>query len=171
MAVVASEEAEPAEAGEMRKEVGELFRALKTKQFFSSKEKERIVEVIEEAEKCTSGEIRVHVESGSEKDPMVRAKEVFEKLGMVKTDLRNGVLIYLAAKERRFAIIGDQGIDKVVPADFWEDTKEEMGLLFKEGRFVDGVCYAIKSVGEHLAVHFPYQRGDVNELSNEISEG
>lgn len=144
---------------------------LKNKQFFSKNEKERIVKVIEEAEKCTSGEIRVHVESGSGKDPIARAKEVFEKLGMVKTDLRNGVLIYLAAKERRFAIIGDQGIDGVVPANFWEETKEQMGLLFKEGRFVDGVCYGIKSAGQHLEAHFPCQRGDVNELSNEISEG
>jgi len=150
--------------------LGDLFGTLKTKHFFSNKEKEQIVAAIEEAEKRTSGEIRVHVESGSGKDPIIRAKEVFEKLGMVKTDLRNGVLIYLAAKERRFAIIGDQGIDKVVPANFWGDTKEEMGRLFKEGRFADGVCYGIRSAGEHLAVHFPYQRGDVNELSNEISE-
>ncbi len=140
-------------------------------QFFSNKEKEQIVAAIEEAEKRTSGEIRVHVEPGSGKDPIVRAKEVFEKLGMAKTDLRNGVLIYLAAKDRCFAIIGDQGIDKVVPANFWEDTKEQMSLLFKEGRFTDGVCNAIKSAGGHLAAHFPYQRGDVNELSNDISEG
>ncbi len=148
-----------------------MFGFLKAKQFFSSKEKERIIAAIEEAEKCTSGEIRVHVESGSGKDPMARAKEVFEKLGMVKTELRNGVLIYLAAKERRFAIIGDQGIDRVVPANFWEETKEQMGIFFKEGRFTDGVCYGIKSAGEHLAAHFPCQRNDVNELSNEISEG
>ncbi|MGE5604563.1 MAG: TPM domain-containing protein [Bacteroidota bacterium] len=147
-----------------------MLGALKTKPFFSNQEKERIMAAIEEAEKRTSGEIRVHVEAGSGKDPIDRAKEVFEKLGMVKTELRNGVLIYLATKEHRFAIIGDQGIDRVVPANFWEDTKERMGLLFKEGRFVDGVCYGVKSVGEHLAAHFPYKRGDVNELSNEISE-
>lgn len=150
--------------------LGNLFGTLKTKQFFSNKEKEQIVAAIEEAEKRTSGEIRVHIESGSGKDPIVRAKEVFEKLGMVKTDLHNGVLIYLAAKERCFAIIGDRGIDRVVPANFWEETKEEMSRLFKNGRFTEGVCYGIKSVGEHLAVHFPYQRGDINELSNEISE-
>ncbi len=147
-----------------------LFGALKTKPFFTNKEKEQIMAAIAEAEKCTSGEIRVHIEAGTGKEPIVRAKEVFEKLGMVKTDLRNGVLIYLAAKDRRFAIIGDQGIDRVVPANFWEETKEEMGLLFKEGRFVDGVSCGIRSVGQHLAVHFPYKCGDVNELSNEISE-
>lgn len=144
--------------------------ALKTRPFFTDKEKELIVAAIEEAEKRTSGEIRVHVEPGSGKDPIDRAKEVFEKLGMTKTELRNGVLIYLATKEHRFAIIGDQGIDRVVPADFWENTKERMSGLFKEGRFVDGICYGVKSTGEHLAVHFPYQSDDVNELSNEISE-
>lgn len=147
-----------------------MFGALKTKHFFTNKEKEQIVAAIGEAEKRTSGEIRIHVEAGSGKDPIVRAKEVFEKLGMTKTNQRNGVLIYLASSERRFAIIGDQGIDQVVPANFWEDTKEEMSRLFKDGRFTDGVCYGIQSVGEHLAAHFPYQRGDVNELSNDISE-
>lgn len=148
-----------------------MFEALKSKPFFSNNEKEQIMTAIEEAEKCTSGEIRVHVESGSGKDPITRAKEVFEKLGMVKTDLRNGVLIYFAIKERCFAIIGDQGIDRVVPANFWEETKEQMGNFFKEGRFVDGVCYGVRSTGRHLAAHFPYKNGDVNELSNDISEG
>ena len=147
-----------------------MFGALKSKPFFSNQEKERIIAAIEEAEKRTSGEIRVHVEAGSGKDPIDRAKEVFERLGMTKTELRNGVLIYLATKERRFAIIGDQGIDRVVPANFWEDIKERMGLLFKDGRFVDGVCYGVQSVGERLAADFPYEPGDVDELSNEISE-
>lgn len=147
-----------------------MFGALKSKPFFSNQEKERIMAAIGEAEKRTSGEIRVHVEAGSGKDPIDRAKEVFEGLGMTKTELRNGVLIYLATEERRFAIIGDQGIDRVVPANFWEDIKERMGQLFKEGRFVEGVCYGVKSVGERLAADFPYEPGDVDELSNEISE-
>lgn len=143
----------------------------KSKPIFSKKDKETIIAAIEEAEKCTSGEIRVHVEPGSGKDTIVRAKEVFEKLGMAKTELRNGVLIYLATKERRFAIIGDRGINEVVPVNFWEETKEQMSNYFKEGRFVDGVCYGIKSAGRHLAAHFPYKSDDVNELSNDISEG
>jgi uncharacterized membrane protein len=147
-----------------------MFGALKTKPFFSNQEKERIMAAIEEAERQTSGEIRVHVEAGSGKDPIDRAKEVFEKLGMTKTGLRNGVLIYLATKEHRFAIIGDQGIDRVVPVGFWEGIKEQMGLLFKESRFVEGVCYGVRSVGQQLAANFPYQSGDVNELSNEVSE-
>lgn len=147
-----------------------MFGVIKAKPFFSSKDKERIITAIEEAEKRTSGEIRVHVEAGVGKEPIDRAKEVFERLGMTETQLRNGVLIYLATKEHRFAIIGDQGINQLVPGDFWEETKERMGCLFKEGRFVEGVCYGIRSVGERLAAHFPYQRDDANELSNEISE-
>ncbi len=147
-----------------------MLGTLKTKAFFSDQEKDQIVAAIEEAEKRTSGEIRVHVEAGSGKDPIDRAKEVFERLGMAQTELRNGVLIYLATEEHRFAIIGDQGIDRVVPANFWEEAKEGMGRLFKEGRFVDGVYHGVRSVGEHLAAHFPYQSGDINELSNEISE-
>lgn len=147
-----------------------MFGVLKAKPFFSDKEKEQILAAIEAAEKRTSGEIRVHVEPGSGKDPLARARKVFEKLGMTGTKLRNGVLIYLATKDRRFAIIGDQGIDRVVPENFWEETKERMGQLFKEGRFADGVCHGIRSVGEILAVHFPYQSDDVNELSDEISE-
>ena len=147
-----------------------MFGFSKRKVILSNQDKEKIVAAIEEAERCTSGEIRVHVESGSGKEPLERAKEVFEKLGMTKTELQNGVLIYLATKEQRFAIIGDQGIDRVVPADFWEATKERMSSFFREGRFGDGICYGVKSTGEHLAAHFPYQSGDVNELSNEISE-
>lgn len=148
-----------------------MLGGLKTKPFFSNQEKERIMAAIEEAEKRTSGEIRVHVESGSGKDTIVRAKEVFEKLGMTKTELRNGVLIYLATKERRFAIIGDRGINEVVPANFWEETKEQMSNYFKEGCYADGVCYGIMSVGRHLAAYFPYKSDDVDELSNDISEG
>ena len=148
-----------------------MIELLKAKHFFSAKDKEKIIEAIEAAERLTSGEIRVHVESGCGKDTIVRAKEVFEKLGMVSTELRNGVLIYLAIKERRFAIIGDQGINEVVPANFWEETKEQMSIYFKEGCFVDGVCYGINSTGRQLAAHFPYKSNDVNELSNDISEG
>lgn len=148
-----------------------MIGSLKAKHFFSTKDKEKIIAAIEEAEKCTSGEIRVHVESGSGKDIIVRAKEVFEKLGMTKTELRNGVLIYLATEERHFAIIGDRGINEVVPVNFWEETKEQMSNYFKEGRFVDGVCYGINTAGRHLAAHFPYKSDDVNELSNDISEG
>lgn len=148
-----------------------MFHIFKVSRFFKVKEKEKILTVIREAEKRTSGEIRVHVESKPGKDPILRAKEVFEKLGMTKTKFRNGVLIYLAVLERKFAIIGDEGIDRVVPENFWDDTKEQMQALFRDGKFVDGVCLGIESVGEHLEKYFPYQDGDINELKDDISIG
>lgn len=148
-----------------------MLEVFKTKRFFTQGEKEQIVAAIAAAERLTSGEIRVHVESGTGKDPVKRAQEVFSLLGMDRTELHNGVLIYLAIKDRKFAIIGDRGIDQVVPGDFWEDTKSKMQQLFKTGKFAAGVCLGISLAGEHLARHFPYQAGDVNELSNDISEG
>ena len=143
----------------------------KVRSFFSNQEKGKILEDIQRAERKTSGEIKVHVESGSGKDPLLRAGEVFESLGMTRTALRNGVLIYLAVTEKKFAIIGGQGINAAVPDDFWEATKEKMKQYFQEGRFADGVCFGITSAGEHLATYFPRQSDDVNELSNDISEG
>ena len=126
---------------------------------------------IHQAERETSGEIRVHVESTSGGDPLARAKEVFNRLGMARTALHNGVLIYLAVEDHKFAIIGDAGIDAVVPANFWEETKEAMGRQFREGHFAEGVCQGILSAGDHLQKNFPCQADDVNELPDEISEG
>lgn len=148
-----------------------MIHIFKTRRFFKPHEKERIVAAIGQAEKTTSGEIRVHVESRSDKDAMIRAQEVYELLGMSNTQHHNGVLIYLAVKDRKFAIIGDHGIDKVVPKNFWDDVKEKMQVLFGEEKFVEGVCLGIELAGAHLAKYFPCQPGDVNELSNEISEG
>jgi len=143
---------------------------LKRKSFFSAPEKEEILAAIQVAEKLTSGEIRVHVELSSGGEPFKRAQEVFIKLGMAQTKLQNGVLIYLAIEERKFAIIGDHGIDRVVPENFWDQTKEEMQQLFRVGKFAAGVCLGISLAGEHLVQHFPCQADDVNELSDEISE-
>jgi uncharacterized membrane protein len=148
-----------------------MFHIFKTRRFFKTRDKQRILAAIEQAEKLTSGEIRVHVESKAGDDTIGRAKEIFESLGMTKTELHDGVLIYLAVKDRKFAIIGDRGIDKAVPPNFWDETKEKMQALFKENKFADGVCLGITMAGEHLAKYFPYQSGDVNELSNEISMG
>lgn len=148
-----------------------MWQWMKAKRFLSGREKEQIIQAIQDAEAETSGEIRVHIESNSGPDPLKRAKEVFEKLGMAKTKLHNGVLIYLAVNDRKFAIIGDQGIDRVVPENFWDDTKEQMSACFKAGHFVEGICLGIHSAGEHLAKHFPCQDDDVNELTDEISVG
>lgn len=148
-----------------------MIRALKVRHFFKTREKEQIVAAIQKAEALTSGEIRVHVESYAGPDPVDRARQVFETLGMAKTALQNGVLIYLAVTDRKFAIIGDAGIDRVVPRDFWNDTKEKMQNLFREGKFAAGVCHGIEMAGLHLAQYFPCRPDDVNELKNDISEG
>ncbi len=139
--------------------------------FFSKKEKEQIVEAIRQAEKETSGEIRLHLEKKAGKDVFQRALEVFFKIGMHKTAQRNGVLIYFATGERKFAIIGDEGINKVVPENFWQDVVELMREHFRQGKFCEGVCRAIERIGEKLKAFFPYQSDDVNELSDDISIG
>ena len=132
-------------------------------------ENDLIVTAIQKAEMQTSGEIRVHIDQKCASDPVKRAVQVFEKLGMHKTDLRNGVLIYVSFSDRKLAIIGDQGIDSVVPVDFWLSTKDKMIHHFKENRFADGIIAAITEAGEQLKRFFPYMENDENELSNEIS--
>ncbi len=137
--------------------------------FFSSEEKKRITDAIAEAEKNTSGEIRLHAEGHCKIDVLDRAAYVFKKLGMHETEQRNGVLFYLAVHDRKFAIIGDAGINRVVPSDFWNEIKETMLGYFKEGNFTDGLTKGILMAGEQLKANFPYQKDDVNELTNEIS--
>ena len=141
------------------------------KEFFSREEQENIRKAIMNAELETSGEIRVHIESTFTGDVLDRAAYIFKQLGMNKTTHRNGVLIYLAVKNRRFAIIGDHGINKVVPENFWDDIKEKMIGHFRENHFTSGLIEAITETGIHLKKHFPYQPDDVNELPDEISFG
>ena len=137
--------------------------------FFSKEEKKQITDAIAEAEKNTSGEIRLHVEGHCKIDVLDRAAYVFEKLEMHETAQRNGVLFYLAVYDRKFAILGDAGINQVVPANFWDDIKETMLAFFKEGKFSDGISKGILMAGEQLKAQFPFQKNDVNELSDEIS--
>ncbi len=139
--------------------------------FFSKTEQERIVAAIKAAEKETSGEIRVHIDKRCKGDVMDMAAFVFEKLEMHKTELRNGVLIYLAVKDKKFAILGDVGINKVVPENFWEEVKAGMLEEFKKGDFTNGLVKAIGMAGEKLKTYFPYQKDDINELADEISFG
>jgi len=139
---------------------------------FLSKEQKILVEnAIKEAERNTSGEIRVHLETEIKGDVLDRAAYLFEYLGMHKTAQRNGVLFYLATKSRKFAILGDAGINAKVPADFWDQIKENMGAAFAEGKFAEGLSQGILTAGQQLKNHFPYQKDDVNELSNDISFG
>jgi len=139
--------------------------------FFTSKEQEDIRQAIMAAENETSGEIRVHIENTCTGDVLDRAAYVFKQLGMNKTSQRNGVLIYLAIKTRRFAIIGDHGIHRVVPENFWDGIKARMFLHFRENRFKEGLIEAISETGNHLKKHFPYKKDDVNELPDDLSFG
>ena len=137
--------------------------------FFSKEEKKQITDAIAQAELNTSGEIRLHVEGRCKLDVLDRAAYVFEKLDMHKTEQRNGVLFYLAVYDRKFAIIGDSGINQLVAADFWNETKETMLSYFKDGKFADGLSKGILMAGEQLKTNFPYHGDDINELSDEIS--
>jgi len=137
--------------------------------FFSKEEKKQITDAIAEAELNTSGEIRLHMEGHCKIDVLDRAAYIFEKLKMHETALRNGVLFYLAVHDRKFAIIGDGGINQVVPANFWDEIKETMLGFFKEGKFTDGLAKGILMAGEQLKANFPYHDEDINELSDEIS--
>jgi uncharacterized membrane protein len=143
----------------------------KVEDFLTKEEEQAIVEAIRMAEKETSGEIRVHIEKTTSKAPYDRALEVFHDLGMDATELKNGVLIYLAVKDQKFVICGDKGINDLVPKDFWDCTKEVMTTQFKTKNFKQGLIDGITRAGEQLKKYFPYQEGDTNELSNEISKG
>ena len=139
--------------------------------FLTTDEEQEIVDAILESEKNTSGEIRVHIEPSSRLDHYVRAQEVFHLLKMDNTRESNGVLIYVAVEDKKFAICGDKGIDKVVPDDFWNSTKDLIQNSFKEGKFKEGIIRGILMAGEELKAHFPWKPNDTNELSNEVSKG
>lgn len=141
------------------------------KKFFSTEQQDTIVNAIKTAELNTSGEIRVHVENHCKGDVLDRSVVVFNMLKMKETATRNGVLIYLAVADRKFAIIGDEGINRLVEHDFWNDVKDEMTRCFREGDFTGGVTSGILHVGEKLKAFFPYQSDDVNELPDDISFG
>lgn len=136
---------------------------------FSKQEQNYIKEAIENAERFTSGEIRICVEDNCNELVLDRAANYFKKLGMHETALRNGVLIYIALKSHQFAILGDAGINKVVPENFWESTKELMSTYFKEGKLCEGIVEGINSAGKQLKMYFPCTDNDVNELPNDIS--
>ena len=137
--------------------------------FFTKEEQQKIVAAIKEAELNTSGEIRVHIENHCKEEALERAAEVFYDLKMDRTAARNGILFYLAVKDRKFAIIGDEGINKEVEHDFWNDIKDEMISNFKENKFAEGLIAGILKCGKKLKEYFPHQSDDVNELSDEIS--
>ncbi len=139
--------------------------------FLSKEEESKIVQAIQSAEHQTGGEIRVHIESICKGNVLDRAAWLFKSLKMHETALRNGVLIYLSTSDRKFAIIGDAGINAVVPSGYWDDVKGLMINNFQKGEIVQGFVVGIAKVGEKLKEFFPYQDDDVNELPDEISYG
>ncbi len=137
---------------------------------FTPEQQHQIMEAIREAELATSGEVRLHVEAKCpEGDPVKRAIEVFAHLGMHQTREQNGVLFYLAVDDRKFAVIGDKGINEKVPAGFWDSTKDLLRHHFRQGQLTDGLCRGIVEAGLQLKAFFPRQDDDVNELPDDIS--
>ena len=134
-------------------------------------DRKAIQEAIREAEKQTSGEIRVHADTKCSGDPVQNAIAQFERLKMHETKDRNGVLIYIATEDRKLAIIGDQHINEKVSSDYWETTKNQLITAFKKGEYVTGITEAIADVGKKLKVHFPYLSDDKDELTNDLSTG
>ncbi len=139
--------------------------------FLTATQEQSVVQAIQEAEKGTSGEIRVHIENKTKKTSLARAKEVFLSLNMEQTTQRNGILFYIATESRQFAIIGDEGIDKVIPKNFWDDEKVLVTELFAQNKNEEALVKGITKVGKKLKQFFPYQSDDINELSNAISKG
>ncbi len=138
---------------------------------FTEEKKAALRRTIEVAELATSGEIRVHLEDTCKKNLFDRAVDIFARLDMHKTALRNGVLFYVAVADHKFVVIGDAGINAKVPENFWNEIRETVLACFKEEKITEGLMEGIRLAGEQLATHFPRLEGDINELSNEISYG
>jgi uncharacterized membrane protein len=136
---------------------------------FNDEEQQRIRLAIENAEKHTSGQIRVCIEKTCSENVLDRAAKYFYKLDMHQTKHRNGVLVYVATVDRKFAIIGDAGINKVVPTDFWDSTKEDMLAHFRLGNLVEGIVTGLEIAGEQLQKYFPHESDGTNELPDDIA--
>lgn len=134
----------------------------------SDQDQEKIKNSIEWAEKATSGEIRVCLEKTCKTSPYERAIECFYDLEMHNTKLKNGVLIYISTEDHQLAILGDEGINKLVPENFWHSTKDLMINHFKEGNLAEGISVGILEAGKQLKKFFPYELDDMNELPDDI---
>lgn len=139
--------------------------------FLDKSLKNEVVKAIAAAEKITSGEIRVHIQSKCKKDILSEAKKVFHRLKMHKTKERNGVLIFIALRSKRFAILGDSGIHEKVGNDFWNEVSARMIEQFKKDKIKEGIIQSIIYVGEKLKTYFPRKHNDENELPNKVDQG
>lgn len=149
-----------------------IFQRRNAQSHFSPADEERVVAAIREAEARTSGEIRVYIESRCRYvDPVDRARELFQGLQMDRTQDRNGVLLYLAMKDRQLAVFGDEGIHARVGSAYWNAEVAKMLAAFREDHKVDGLVTIVRDIGEALVAHFPYQRDDRNELPDNLVFG
>ena len=145
---------------------------MRTHKFLSQLDHERIVRAIKEVEAKTSGELRVYIQRGKfEEDALARAQKKFLELGMQKTRERNAVLIFVAPREQKFAVVGDEGIHQKCGAQFWQELVEKMRRHFQQEEFTDALVEAIESTGQLLARYFPKSSDRGNELPDEIVEG
>ncbi len=139
------------------------------KKLISSDHELRLLKAIELAELKTSGEIRVHIEKTCKDDVIETAKKKFNQLNMHQTKDRNGILFYLAINSKSFAVWGDEGIHQKVTDDFWKSITDSAMYYFKQNDLISGIEKAIEMCGEKLKLHFPIEKNDKNELSNDIS--
>ena len=145
---------------------------MRTDEFFGKLDEKQIVDAIREAEKKTSGEIRVFVQRGNLKgDALPAAQKQFRNLGMQKTKERNAVLIFVAPRARKFAVVGDDGVHQKCAEEYWTQLVNSMREHFQKEDFTRALLEAIERTGELLRQHFPRQGGDPNELPDEIVEG
>jgi uncharacterized membrane protein len=138
--------------------------------FLTQDERERVARAIRETEAATSGEIVVHVTESTRTLPTLEARKAFERLGMTRTRERNGVLFFVAVRDRKLAVIGDKGINDRVPPSFWNDVIKHVESHLAEGRFGEGLAGGIEMVGVELARYFPPRADDVNELPDSITQ-
>ncbi|MDB6015542.1 MAG: hypothetical protein JWR19_31 [Pedosphaera sp.] len=141
---------------------------MKAKEFLNRLQHDEIVAAIRAAEKKTSGEIRVFISRQEPADPIAAAQQHFTRLGMNKTEEKNGVLIFVAPRVRRFAVIGDAGVHRRCGDGFWQEVAAEMSGHFKKEEFTRGILHGVHKAGELLAQHFPRRTGDRNELSDDV---
>lgn len=137
--------------------------------YLSEEQEQHIIEAIAEAEQQTSGEIRVHIEAKCNRDPLERAARIFHELGMDQTELQNGVLIYIASEDHKVAVYAGKGIHKQVEDGFWNDVLNLLIDHFRRDNFEEGIARAVEEVGIKLREFYPYQKGDINELTDDIS--
>ena len=142
---------------------------MKASSFFTREQQDQIRAAIKEAEETTSGEIRVHIETSVAGNVLDRAAWIFKRIGMHNTAERNGVLYYLAVTNRKFAVIGDEGINARVKAGFWDEVKVLLEENFNDGKFTEGLVKGILLTGLQLKEHFPHRKNDINELPDDIS--